>query len=152
MKEGKSLSNLPQQNKGVSLASSAAAGIPQTIVVGAVIDIVKESIVCFTDYMKFKQQETTERQRIRDMLKAITLQIEANKEVTIKALDDQHEKFKMVMDHANQALEMAKEERDTEMVKSTFEFIIQMSKIIGSQSDSAVDIFLNNGARLHLNR
>lgn len=50
------------------------------------IDIIKDTISCFTDYLKCKENEITERKRIAANLQAIEYRIDAQKEIYLEEL------------------------------------------------------------------
>jgi hypothetical protein len=97
---------------------------PQAMIVDTVVGIAREAMTAVTDYLKCKQEQITERKRISATLKAVTAQIEANKEMYIKGLEMYYAEINKLYDTANKAVERALENNDMEMLKCTYNFIL----------------------------
>lgn len=123
-------------------------GISGEQVVGAVVDIYKESVQCFTDYMKCKEHEKTERKRISACLSAITTQINAQKEVYLKMLDNAFEERKELYSKANAALKKATDDGDMEMLKCCFNYLFTVYNSAGSMTTQLINQFDNGSTTL----
>lgn len=99
---------------------------PEAVVVGAMVDIAKESMRCFTDYLKCKEHEVTERIRIKAALSAITEKINAQKEMYIKTIETNYTERKELYNKADQALKYAVEMHDLDMLKCTYNYILSV--------------------------
>ncbi|MDF2892044.1 MAG: hypothetical protein K0R80_2411 [Clostridia bacterium] len=137
------MENSNKEQKSPTDAVKAAA-IPEVLVIEAVVDITKESIRCFTDYMKCREHEVTERHRITAQLKAINEAINAKKEMYIATLEKNHDKIKEAYAMGNMVVKSALETGNTEMVRETYKFIISMSTIVGDQADGIMSKFINS--------
>lgn len=113
---------------------------PEAAGLFVVADIVKESIVCFTDYMKCREHEITERKRINACLKAVMHQIDANKEVYLKTMEMQFEERKQLYSLANGALELAKKNNDSEMMKLAFNYLLNIYQFSVEQNDATAKL------------
>ena len=88
--------------------------------------ITKESIRCFTEYAKCKEYEETERKRISANLKVVQIQIEAQKEAYLKALEKNFEERNRLYDLAEKAQEKALENGDKDMLQLCYNFILNV--------------------------
>ena len=100
--------------------------IPQAVLIEVAIDIAKESLQCFTDYLKCKEHETTERQRIRANLKSITEEISTKKEMYIKTIETNFAERKELYSKADESLKKAVEVQDVEMLKCIYNYILNV--------------------------
>ena len=89
--------------------------------------IVETAVKTFTeigkimgDYAKCRQEQITERQRIRAQLKIITTQIQANKEKYIHAIDKYYQNKDRIYDFVEQALRASEKGGDMEMMKMIY--------------------------------
>lgn len=121
-----------------------AAEVPEEILVGIVADIAKESIRCFTDYLKCREFEETERRRIAAQLRAINEAINAKKEMFIASLEKNHENIVNAYQLGNKVMESALKTSNMEMVKETFSFLKEMTNIVGNNTDGIISKFLND--------
>lgn len=138
------MSNYLQPKQNAVVQKAAGAAVPQAIVIDAVLDIVKESIQCFTDYMKCREQEKTERLRIVEQLKAFNNAIEAQKEVYIDALEKNHDKVKRAYEMGNMVVKSALETGNMDMVKETYRFIIAISTNAGQEAEQYLNGYSSN--------
>jgi signal transduction protein with GAF and PtsI domain len=129
----------PQQNSLVTKAGAAA--IPTEILVGGALDIVKESIRCFTDYMKCREQEESERRRIAAQLRAINNAIDAQRESYFETLEKNHANVMEAYKMGNEVIKEAFKTGQMEMVKETYQFIIAISSVTGNQTSAILDNF-----------
>lgn len=108
-------------------------------IVGEEVLVVDTALKTFTevarimgDYAKCRQEQITERQKIRAQLKIITTQIQANKEKYIFAVENYYKEKHRIYDIIEQALETSQKLGDIEMMKmiysNFFYFISQRSK------------------------
>ncbi len=108
-------------------------------IVGEEILVVDTALKTFTevarimgDYAKCRQEQITERQKIRAQLKIITTQIQANKEKYIFAVENYYKEKHRIYDIIEKALETSQKLGDIEMMKmiysNFFYFISQRSK------------------------
>lgn len=97
---------------------------PQKMIVDIVVGTAKEAMNAFTDYLKCKQEQITERKKISAVLSTVTTQIEANKEMYIKGLELYYAERNKLYDQANKAIEKAIEENNLEMIKLSYNFIL----------------------------
>lgn len=95
---------------------------PEQMMVGIITDIAKESIKCFTDYQKCKEQEKTERIRIRGQLKAILRKIDADKEMFIHVVNSQFEEREQLYKRMDKMIELALKLEDIETLKYCYEY------------------------------
>ena len=95
-------------------------------IVMGVIDITKESIRCYTEYIKCKEQEETERRRISATLRAIQYQIDAQKDVYLKELEKKFEERNRLYDMAEKAQAVALEIGDKEMLQICYNLILNV--------------------------
>lgn len=91
--------------------------IPETVLVGAAVDVIKETARCFTDYLKCREHEETERARIRAQLSVFTQILVAQKEKYLTQLEQDYKKWQDMYNSANQALQLAMEKWDTQFIK-----------------------------------
>lgn len=91
-----------------------------------VMDVVKESMRCFAEYLKYREDEKTERIRIKSQLAAINEKINAQKEIYIKIIETSYAERKELYNHAQKTLELAMEMRDFETLKETYNFILMI--------------------------
>lgn len=138
------MSNLKHIEENAIGKAITTVAVPETVMIDAVVDITKESIRCFNDYLKCREQEETERHRIIAQLRAINEAINAKKEIFIKSIEKNHEKIKDAYEMGNKVIKSALETGNTEMVKETYNFIITMSTIVGNQADGIIGKFLNS--------
>lgn len=99
--------------------------MPQTLdtmVIGVVVDVLKESMYCFTEYQKCKQQEITERTRIKSQLKAILGKIKVDKEIFIHVVNSQFEERENLYKRMDKMIDLALELQDVEMLKYCYEY------------------------------
>lgn len=118
-----SQSHKPENPVGVS------APIPltsETSIAMGVVDITKESIRCFTEYMKCKEHEITERQRINATLQAVQYQINAQKEVYLNELEKNFEERNRLYDMAEKTQQKALELGDKEMLQLCYNLILNV--------------------------
>lgn len=90
---------------------------PEAILIGAAVDVIKETERCLTDYLKCREHEETERARIRAQLSAFTQLLDAQKEIYLKQLEKDYETRQKIYNSANQALQLAMEKWDTQFIK-----------------------------------
>lgn len=106
---------------------------PEEKIIISVVDITKESIRCFTEYVKCREHEITERKRINATLKAVQYQIDAQKEVYLKELEQNYEERNRLYDMAEKAQEKALELGDKEMLKMCYDLILNIyTKSVGN--------------------
>lgn len=99
---------------------------PEAAVIMGVADITKESIRCFTEYSKCKEQEITERKRINATLKTVKYQIDAQKEVYLHELEKNYEERNRLYDMAEKAQQKALELGDKEMLQLCYNMILNV--------------------------
>lgn len=95
------------------------------------IDVVKETTRCFTEYSQCKEREKSERKKISAQLRAYLKKVDAIKEVELAKIRFTHEERMKLLDAANSALEIAKQNGDTRIVRMTFEFINETLNKVG---------------------
>lgn len=122
----KPMVNPSSQGSSPSNSPAVIPATPETAIAMGVIDITKESIRCFTDYMKCREHEKTERKRIAAALRAVQYQIDAQKEVYLKKLEGDARERKDLYEKANEALQVALEKNDKEMLQITYNFILNV--------------------------
>ena len=76
--------------------------------------------------MKCREHEKTERKRIAAALRAVQYQIDAQKEVYLKKLEGDARERKDLYEKANEALQVALEKNDKEMLQITYNFILNV--------------------------
>lgn len=99
---------------------------PDSAIVMGVVDITRESIRCFTEYVKCKEHEKTERKRISASLRAVQYQIDAQKEVYLKELEKNFVERNRLYDMAEKAQEVALELGDKEMLQICYNMILNV--------------------------
>ena len=112
--------------------------LPPLVVEHIVTDTAKEAMSLMNDYMKCKEEQITERKRISSALKIITKQIEANKEMYLMGIEKYYEERHKLYDIANESLKKASETGDMEMLKCTYNFILN----VYSQGDNKLDMLM----------
>lgn len=110
---------LPKENIQLVINASMSASA-----IAAVTDIYKESLLCFTDYMKCREHEITERARISACLAAIVEKIAADKEMYMKTLEMNFNERTLLYDKVNETIAVANDHRDTEMLKLAYNFML----------------------------
>lgn len=118
--------NYIQNSDGNKLDKMAMSITPQDMIVETVIGIARESMMCFTDYLKCKQHEATERQRIKATLSAINAKISAQKEVYIKTIETNYAERKELYSRADKVMKYALEMHDMEMVKCSYNYLLNI--------------------------
>lgn len=124
-------------------------------IVGEEILVVDTALKTFTevarimgDYAKCRQEQITERQKIRAQLKIITTQIQANKEKYTFAVENYYKEKHRIYDIIEKALETSQKLGDIEMMKmiysNFFYFISQRSK-----SDELKTLIENKNSFIH---
>ena len=94
------------------------------------IDVIKETTRCFTEYSQCKEREKSERKKISAQLRAYLKKVDAIKEIELAKIRFTHEERMKLLDTANRALEIAKQNGDSRIVKMTFEFInVTLNKV-----------------------
>lgn len=99
---------------------------PEALLIASGLDIIKDSIRCFTEYKMCQEHEKTERKRITATLKAITYQIDANKEVYLKEMEKRFEERNKLYDLAHEAQKKALELEDKEMLVICYNLILNV--------------------------
>lgn len=99
-------------------------GAEIAIAVKAATDITKEAMHCFEEYAKCREQEVTERKRIRAQLQAVNHWIDANKEIYLKQIETGAEERKMMYKAVEGVIEKATKEQDLEMLKVAMNFML----------------------------
>ncbi len=122
----------------------SAAAIPEAMVLGAAVDIIKESIHCFNDYLKYCEHEKTERYRIAAQLKAINEIINARKEVSITALENKHKELTQLYQLGHEVIKLAMERGDIGIVQQVYSFLANVSRTSGQETTKIVEDFLQN--------
>jgi len=94
------------------------------------IDVIKETTRCFTEYSQCKEREKSERKKISAQLRAYLKKVDAIKEIEWGEIRLTQEETMKLLDTANRALEIAKQNGDSRIVKMTFEFInVTLNKV-----------------------
>lgn len=106
--------DLNEESRGTKIRIETVSG--QDMVSIETIGLIKETIHCYTEYAKIVEQEHTERKRIMANLKAIKYQIDAQKEVCLKALDKHYEERRELFEDIRKAIRKATEDGDKEML------------------------------------
>ena len=106
---------MAQPNEDIGMTSMAFD--PETAAIMGVVEITKESIRCYTEYLKCKEHEVTERKKINAQLKIMEYQINARKESYLKHLACDHEERMRLFEIAEKAQEVALKVGDLEMLK-----------------------------------
>lgn len=121
---------------------------PELIAINAVLDIAKESMRCFTDYMKCKEHEITERQRIRACLSAVIEKIGAQKDMYIKTIEKNYAERKELYTKADAALQKALELQDIDMLKCTYNYILTVYNGSGNSTVQLANDFMGNNNKI----
>lgn len=87
-------------------------------------DVTKEAMHCFKEYAMSREQEITERKRIRAQLQAITCVINANKEICLKEIETKAEERKQLYHAVEGVIDKASKESDIEMLKVALDFML----------------------------
>ncbi len=95
----------------------------ELIIAEGIKDITKEAMQCFKEYSMCREQEITERQRIKAQLGAINHIIDANKEIYLKQIESNMEERKELYHSAQGIIEKASEDGDVEMLKIALDFV-----------------------------
>ena len=106
-----------------------------------IIKLVKESIHCYSEYAKTVEHEHTERKRIIANLKALKYQIDAQKELYLKALEMYYEERKMLFDVLKESIRKATENGDKETLTISGYLLIDLYKI---NSGNPISLGLNS--------
>lgn len=99
-------------------------GAEIALAVKAATDITKEAMNCFKEYAMCREQEVTERKRIRAQLQAVNHWIDANKEIYLKQIETGAEERKMMYKAVEGVIEKATKEQDLEMLKLAMNFML----------------------------
>ena len=94
---------------------------PATVQVGAAM--FKEIVNGLTDYAKCREQEQTERERVRAQLKAVTAMVEARKEILIRFMDHSFAERDRLYELAERVLTVATESGDVESARMALNFL-----------------------------
>lgn len=89
-------------------------------------DVTTTAIQCFTDYLECCQHEKTERKRIMACLEAIKYRIDAQKEAYIAELNNNYAEKQYLYDLANKVIGKALEDGNLDLVRSTYNFILDI--------------------------
>lgn len=106
--------NSEEENKETKIRIEAVT--EENVVTIETIGLIKETIRCYSEYAKTVEQERTERKRIIANLKVIKYQIDAQKEVCLKALDKHYEERRVLFEDIRSAIRKATEDGDKEML------------------------------------
>lgn len=97
---------------------------PRLALAGEAVGLVKESMQCFTDYLKCREAEVTERKKIQATLSMVSEKIQAQKESFIKQLEFDYEERKLLYDKTDDVIQHALAMNDMDMVKFTYNYIL----------------------------
>lgn len=117
---------------------------PELIVANAILDVAKESMRCFTDYIKCREHEITERERIRACLNAVVEKINAQKDMYIKTIETNYTERKELYAKADAVLQKALEIQDMEMLKCTYNYILTVYNGAGSTTVQLASEFVGH--------
>ena len=119
---------LEKVNQGQVVSSISGE---EALIADVVVKTITEVANIMNDYAKCRQEQITERQRIRAQLKAVTAQIQADKEKYIYAIDKFYEDKNRFYDIMEQALKNCEKCGDIEMMKVIYDgfFNFQRSKV-----------------------
>lgn len=95
----------------------------ETMILKESVDVIKETIRCFTEYSQCREREKSERKRIAAQLRAYLKKVEAIKEIELAKIKFTHEERMRLLDAADKSLEIARQNGDIRILKLTFEFI-----------------------------
>ena len=101
-----------------------------------VIGLTRDVMNCMKEYAVCKQEEITERKRIKAQLTAITKMIDAKNEMYLMALEQNAEDRKMIYQMAKDTMSLAAKNGDLDMVK-------EMSRLVTDTYKGAPSIDLN---------
>lgn len=87
-------------------------------------DVAKEAMQCFKEYAMCKEQEITERKRIRAQLEAINCIINANKEICLKQIETMANERKQMYHSVEGVINKAAQDNDMEMLKTALNFML----------------------------
>jgi hypothetical protein len=121
----KDVSKLPIRYE-VGAGTIPITGQDQAMLLDAGLDIVKETLRCFTAYMQCKEQEETKRRYIKAKLRSIEAEIAAKKEIYLEALDKAYEERHRLYSIAEKVQQTALERGDMEMLKMCCNFILNV--------------------------
>lgn len=116
---------------------------PRLEFAGEAIGLVKESMQCFTDYLKCREAEVTERKKIQATLAMVSEKIQAQKESFMKQLEFDYGERKLLYDKTDAVIQHALAMNDMDMVKFTYNYILT----IHNKSENTVNQsmqYLNN--------
>ena len=106
--------------------SSCPTGLDEGAIIAGAVDITKHAIQCLTEYMECKEHEKTERKRITAELKAAIYRIDAQKEICLRSLENEHEQKMYLYSMLNKAQEKALEMNDKDMLSICYKTIMQI--------------------------
>lgn len=109
-------------------------------------DVTTTAIQCFTDYLECWQHEKTERKRIMACLEAVKYRMDAQKEAYIAELNNNYAERQRLYDLANKALDKALERDDQEILRLTYNFILN---IYNNGPKSDMPAFLREKTTIH---
>ena len=109
-------------------------------------DVTTTAIKCFTDYLECRQHEETERNRIMACLEAVKYRIDAQKEVYIAELNKKYEERNRLYDLAEKVISKAEERNDQEMIRTTYNFILN---VYNNGPKANTPAFLNEKTTMH---
>lgn len=96
----------------------------ELIAVEMAADVAKEAMQCFKEYAMCREQEITERKRIRAQLEAINCIINANKEICLKQIETRADERKQMYDSVQVVINKAAQDNDIGMLKTAFDFML----------------------------
>ncbi|MCH3950734.1 MAG: hypothetical protein LKE33_07375 [Acidaminococcus sp.] len=142
----------PVPSKASAPTSVAGAisikNIPIEISIGLIkeiADVYKIGIECFTDYLTSRQQEETERLRIRECARAIEKKLEYDQELRLKILEDNSKEKNRLYDSMEKSLDVALKNNDTAFAQVVIKTMMDLYKYdknmpllqsLGSSQDS----------------
>ncbi len=103
----------------------------EEIIIEKSIEVIKETTRCFTEYSECREREKSERKRISAQLRAYLKKVDAIREVELEKIKFTHEERMSLLNAADKALEIAKQNGDVRIVKMTFEFINETLNKVG---------------------
>lgn len=116
------LPTIPDTPQGSNMPPTSPEG---TAIMGA-LEIAKEVTRCYTDYVKCREHEITERKRIMATLKAMKYCVDAQKEIFLKQLELEYEERNRMYDSIEMAQKVALETNDRELLRESMYWMLQV--------------------------
>ena len=100
----------------------------EVIVEKEVLGLARDAMNCMKEYAVCKQEEITERKRIKAQLTALSRAIDAKKEMYMSTMERRSEERKEMYNIARETMTIAAQNGDVDMVNSMTHFMLETYK------------------------